>query len=144
MFLGEWSNGSTGNSTLKSLILSYGLRFIPFMWKQLPFTFSCRIVQRTTKSVLGLTKQICRLSSPFFQYFKRAGGYYSLFIGQFLSLKRATPLNKRVWRPACEGQRLTCGNRFVEIATNLGWFCQFLLAKLNTLEKERFLVLAML
>ena len=53
MFPREWSNGSTGNSTLKSLnIIRCGLRFIPFMWKQLPFTFSCQIVQSTTKSVL--------------------------------------------------------------------------------------------
>ena len=35
-------------------------------------------------------------------------------------------------------------NHFVEIVTNLGWFCEFLLAKLNTVEKRTFLVSTML
>ena len=34
------------------VLLSCGLRFISFVWKQLPLTFSCQIIQRTAKSVL--------------------------------------------------------------------------------------------
>ena len=93
---------------------------------------------------LGLTKQICRLSSPFFQYFTQAGGHYSLFIGQFLSLKQATPINKRVWHPACESQRLICGQSLRRDCDKSRLVCQFLLAKLNTMEKQTFLALAML
>ena len=35
-------------------------------------------------------------------------------------------------------------NCYVEIATNVGWFYYFLLAKLNTVEKQMLLALTML
>ena len=40
---------------------------------------------------------------------------------------------KWVWHAHCEGQKLHLDDRFVEIATNLGWF---LFAELNTVHGE--------
>ena len=86
---------------------------------------------RQLTNKLGPTKYIdCRLSSPLFQYIKQVR-HYSIFIVHFGSLKCATPLNKRVWHPACEGQRSHVDNRFAKIATNLVGFASFYCGKTN-------------
>ena len=55
---------------------------------------------------------------PIFQ----AGGRSLFIIHWSISFIKAShaPQKETVWRPACEGQRLTWT---IEIATNLGWFC---------------------